>query len=103
MKLSQILEIADKVYPDGCIGTNYKVLEDAEGENDVVPVKRRIAGDTLALFIAIEIMETFEEDIPDAEQLRCALYTLGTARKEMQLVTDALLKELEKRRDPEEL
>lgn len=77
MKLDEIIQIADKAYPDGLVGCYFR--EPAEDH-----------GDTLAQFIAAEIQDTFNPKDSDCEQLEEAMRVLRKATNEIADVMDAL-------------
>jgi hypothetical protein len=82
MKLSKLIAIADKVYPDGMIGMAYK----AEPKEDV--------GDTLATFIVRELRDTYDEKASDKEQLQEAARVIRAAVTELDVVQEAFQKAL---------
>lgn len=95
MTLQQIVGIADAAYPDGkvreCLRTG------------------KACGDTLALFLARELKDTYAEEtwagagggmrpLTDAEQLGEAARAVGGAVRELEAVRAAFLREIEKNR-----
>ncbi|NUN49623.1 MAG: hypothetical protein HUU15_12420 [Candidatus Brocadiae bacterium] len=82
MRLSTLIRIASDSYPDGA------VLDAHE--------RGEAAGDTLALFIAREIAETFEPGQTTAEQLVRAIQVLEKAQAEIGAVLSGLRRRLEK-------
>lgn len=77
MNLDRLIGIISDVYPDGLVQLYH---EDPEGRH----------GDTLAKFIAIEVSETFDEDLPSAEQLDEAYRVLARARDDLDEVLSAI-------------
>lgn len=82
MKLRTLIRIASDSYPDGA------VLDAHE--------RGEAAGDTLALFIAREIAETFEAERPTADQLARAIEVMEKAHGEIGEVLSGLRRSLEK-------
>jgi len=76
MKLDKIIDIADKVYPDGMVGLYFQEEKDH--------------GDTLAQFIAIELKETYDKNAKTEDQLTEAVRVMDTAIRELTSVRDAL-------------
>jgi hypothetical protein len=92
MKLKDIIAIANKAYPDDMIQGYFKN-------------HRAKLGDGLAQFIAEELDSTYDEDVPDAEQLCTATRAVEKAASELNAVANALrakmyepLKKLEEER-----
>lgn len=81
MKLNELMQLASAGYPDG-LETFY---DDETGE----PLEYR-TGDTLARFVVVEISETFDADLSDAEQIAEAVRVMSQGRDELQGVVDAL-------------
>lgn len=75
MTLKEIINVADRVYPDGLVG-DYRRKPDEDH------------GDGLAKFIAIELKETYDEKATDTEQLVEALRAMKAASRELRAVTD---------------
>ncbi len=75
MTLDEIIQMANKAYPDGLVAKAHK------GED---------AGDTLALFIVRELADIYEPDASDAEQAAAANGAMGSAIDELQAVCSAL-------------
>lgn len=82
MKLRRLIRIASDSYPEGA------VLDAHE--------RGEAAGDTLALFIAREIAETFESEKSTAEQLGRAIEVMEKAHAEIGEVLSGLRRRLEK-------
>ena len=72
--LKDIIQIADRAYPDGLVGR-------ADRKEKV--------GDGLATFIASELKETFDSDASALDQVREALRALNVARREVEAVAEA--------------
>ena len=77
MKLTEIIEAADKAYPDGMVKLYF---ENPNGNH----------GDTLAKFIVLELKDTFDEEATDADQIWTAERTLSRAREELAKVQEAI-------------
>lgn len=82
MKPQTLIQIASDSYPDGA------VLDAHE--------RGEAAGDTLALFIAREIAETFETGKPTSEQLGRAIEVMEKAHGEIGEVLSGLRRRLER-------
>jgi hypothetical protein len=91
MKLNELIEIVSAAYPDGLIAVEYW---DFTRE---CPRRNRKGGNTLALFIALEIKDTYDPDASDEQQLETALRAVERARGDLDAVNAALTSELEKR------
>ncbi len=83
MTVKAILDLANAGYPDGFLATMY----DDEGKEATDADKQ---GDTLALFIVRELIETYDADAGDAEQLATARQTLERAAADLQGVIETL-------------
>ena len=92
MKLNELIEIVSAAYPDGLIAVEYWDFKRQ------CPRRNPKGGDTLALFIALEIKDTYDSDATDEQQLETALRAIERARGDLDSVSEALTKELEKRR-----
>jgi len=94
MKLSTIINIADKAYPDGLVGQAFKkgtALSKRHGSSAIdylsgVPG----VGDGLAEFIARELRDTYDPKAPSLEQLEEAARVMHNARRELVDVAEAL-------------
>jgi hypothetical protein len=91
MKLNELIEIVSAAYPDGLIAVEYW---DFKRE---CPRRNPKGGDTLALFIALEIKDTYDADATDEQQLDATLRAIERARGDLDAVSAALTTELEKR------
>ena len=83
MTLNQLICRAASVYPD-CYVLEYWDLEKSE------PRKNRMGGDTLALFIALELKDTYDADASDGEQIATAVKVMQTAADDIQAVAHSL-------------
>ena len=92
MKLNELIEIVSAAYPDGLIAVEYWDFKRQR------PRKNPKGGDTLALFIALEIKDTYDPDAMDEQQLETALRAIERARCDLDAVSGALTGELEKRK-----
>lgn len=81
MKLDDIINIANKAYPDDLVAQ-------ATEEEDV--------GDGLAQFINRELTETYDPDADTTEQLIEAVRCMTVAQKELITVVEALQEALDK-------
>lgn len=77
MKLSEIIAIADRAYPDGLVQAHF---ENPDGQH----------GDTLAEFIALELKDTYDADASSQDQLAEAVRAMRRARDELEGVLAAL-------------
>lgn len=77
MKLEELIDIANQAYPDDFVRQYY---DDPQGNH----------GDSLARFIAFEIIETFDEEGTDENQLAQAIHAIANGRDELDKVLDAL-------------
>jgi len=85
MKLSEIIAIADRAYPDGLVQAHF---EGPDGQH----------GDTLAEFIALELRDVYDADAGDEDQWSEATRVIRRARDELDSVLSALERESEERR-----
>jgi len=90
VKLNELINIASAAYPDGLIAVEYW---DFKRE---CPRRNPKGGDTLALFIALELKDTFDPDATDGQQLRAALRAIERAQGELAAVGGAFTVVLEK-------
>jgi hypothetical protein len=84
MRLKTLIKVASDSYPDGA------VLDAHE--------RGEAAGDTLALFIASEIADTFERRDSTAEQLARAIEVIEKAHDEIGAVLSGLRRRFERTR-----
>lgn len=82
MKLRTLIEAANTHYPDEFL-TQYFDL--ARGR-----LRRRSAGDGLARFVVVEIVETYESGASDAEQIDRAIRVVRRAEYELGSVVKGL-------------
>jgi hypothetical protein len=80
LKTKELLDIANKGYPDGFLATYY----DKNGKFC------ESTGDSLARFIVVELIETFDPKLTDEEQLDSAVRTLERAKQDIQDVINSL-------------
>ena len=83
MSIKEILDLANAGYPDGFLATMY----DDEGKETPDADKQ---GDTLALFIVRELIETCDADAGNEDQLATARQALDRAVADLQGVIEAL-------------
>ena len=96
MRLIELIEIIDKAYPDGCVKRCF------DSENNYSTESLSDVGDTLALFISREIVDTFEPLSDSHRQLTAAITSLTMAIDELSNVRSELrraVRNLEKRND----
>ena len=82
MTLYKLIKIASSVYPDGLIEQYW--------DKRTKRVVDTHAGDTLALFIAWELQDTYDKQETDAYQLQEACRVVRNARDELDKVFEAL-------------
>jgi len=83
LTLKEILDLANKGYPDGFLEGFY----DGNGK-----FKDPIPGDGLARFVVLEIGETFDPDDPKDVQLKAAIGVMEAAVRDLEGVIEALMK-----------
>ena len=83
MKLSEIIAIASRAYPDSAVQAYF---EDLEGQH----------GDTLAEFIVRELQDVYDADAGSQDQLSEAARVMQRARDELDNVLGALEGEIER-------
>jgi hypothetical protein len=76
LTLVQLLEAANRVYPDGQLSWYF---DEATGES----IRNPDGGDTLALFIVLELAETFDNDAERTVQLGEAIRVMERAASEL--------------------
>lgn len=81
MTCDDLIAMASRAYPD-----DFVELADQEGDG---------AGDTLALFVAREIRDTYDEGATGREQILTAVDALNRGATELQSVVEALTRALE--------
>jgi hypothetical protein len=86
MQLSELLKIAGDAYPDG------PDLSEYLKEDGTIDHKRlvRDAGDTLLVFIAIELAETFDKDASERDQLAEASRVMDQGVRDLESVWSVL-------------
>ena len=89
MTLVELLNIADKGYPDQFLSEIY------DNETGEVQFHADIQGDDLALFIVRELSETFVPTNASDVQLCAAIVALEKARDDLDSVAEALRKHLD--------
>jgi hypothetical protein len=82
MKLSKIIAIADKVYPEGLVGMAFKTKAFSS---------KKSVGDGLAEFIARELEDTYDPKASKEDQLEEAKRVMENAWKELNDVYNAFL------------
>lgn len=92
MKLNELIEIVSAAYPDGLIAVEYW---DFKRE---CPRRNPKGGDTLALFIALEIKDTYDPDASDEQQIAEVSRVIARAQGDLAAVDGAMTAELEKRK-----
>jgi len=98
MKLREIIAIADNAYPDGRIGEVYGYFLEAERALARHPWREasELVGDSLAVFIAIELVETYDACDCDFDQMAEAVRVMVRARQELENVELALAHQYER-------
>jgi len=84
MTLNELINRASAAYSDGLIATEYWDFKRGR------PRRNPKGGDTLALFIANEIADTYDPDASDAEQINTVSRVLFTASTDLEAVITAL-------------
>jgi hypothetical protein len=87
VSINELIAIVSKSYPDNCVQDVYR----NEYENADI-----LVGDTLAVFIARELHETFDPDASDRDQLETAQRKIETAMHELRGVVLGIADELAK-------
>lgn len=77
LTLLALLEAANRVYPDGQLSWYF-------GEQTGTPIRNADGGDTLALFIVLELAETFDEDAERNAQLGEGIRVVERAVSDLQ-------------------
>ncbi len=95
MTLNELIKIASAAYPDELIATEYWNFRRG------CPRRNPKGGDTLALFIANEIADTYDSDTSDEAQINTVLNALATARGDLDTVSEAFAKVLRKPHEQE--
>lgn len=85
MTLLELLNLANKGYPDGGVATYY---DEATGE--CLPEADLGMGDTLAEFIVIELSETFDLDAEEEAQIAEAIRVMQRAGDDITDVINSL-------------
>jgi hypothetical protein len=88
MKLNELIRIVSAAYPDGLLAVEYW---DFKRE---CPRRNLEGGDTLALFIALELKDTYDADASGKQQIETALRTIERAQVDLEQVIKALYNEL---------
>ena len=92
MTLNRLIAAAASAYPEGYV-LNYWDTEASE------PKDNPIGGDTLALFVAHELAETYDHDAPDEKKIETAARKIREAAQDLSAVADALAS-LQQRKKP---
>jgi hypothetical protein len=72
--LKELLDLANEAYDDGYLANYYT----KEGK-----LKKNGSGDTLAKFIVIELIETFDPDLYKKQQLYYAMQAIERAKEQL--------------------
>lgn len=91
MTLNELINIASGAYPDGLIAETYWDFKRQR------PRRNPKGGDTLALFIANEIADTYDPTALDEQQIEAVVKAIARARDDLDSVSAALNGEMEKR------
>jgi len=81
MKLVELLDLANRGYPDGFLAEYY---------DSVIGGPKRGSGDTLAEFIVKELTDTFDDEADDETQISVAVQMLTRAISDLALTVAAL-------------
>ena len=76
MTMEDLIKLADDAYDDGLV---QEYFEDRDGQH----------GDTLAKFIAMELEDTFDPDLPTEKQIAEAIRLMTSAIRQLQDVVSA--------------
>ncbi len=76
MRLHQLVEAAGKCYPEEFVTRHFDPVRER--------VRRLRAGDTLAGFIVAELLETYEPESADQEQVAEAIRVLEQAKTDLE-------------------
>ena len=95
MTPNELIKIASAAYPDELIATEYWNFRRE------CPRRNPKGGDTLALFIANEIADTYDPDASDEAQINTVLNALAAARGELDTVSEAFAQVLKKPHEQE--
>ena len=82
MKLAELLNAANQGYPDGYLAEYYDTKTGA--------LKKHGSGDTLAKFIVLELIDTFDSKASDDSQIDEVTRVLESARRDLLGVIEAL-------------
>ena len=82
MKLVELLNAANQGYPDGYLAEYYDTKTGA--------LKKLGSGDTLAKFIVLELIDTFDSKASDDSQIDEVTRVLESARRDLLGVIEAL-------------
>jgi hypothetical protein len=93
MTLKEIIEIANEAYPsdENCVQVAFDILQDT---GDTSGMTLDDVGDTLAVFIARELRDTFDPNADSEMQLDEALRVVVKARRQLEVIELSLLKHL---------
>ena len=82
MTLSDLIHIANEHYDDGWLAAHFDFNTNKAEEDS--------AGDTLALFVVRELVDTYDADASDEDQLREAIRVMESAARQLQVVASGL-------------
>ena len=85
MDVKEILDIANTGYPDSFLEKHY---------NDKGELLPNEWGDTLARFVVVEIIGTYDDNLTDEEQLEEAIRVISGGESDLNQVCEALREEL---------
>ena len=80
MELIELLEMANKGYPDNELAQRYLPIKDGNLKH----LDGQVAGDPLADFIVIELIETFDQYKSSNEQIYTAIMALEEAMEDIE-------------------
>jgi hypothetical protein len=86
MRLTELIKAASDRYPDGMVMQFFRLNYTPTGRRKFRRSRGpKTVGDTLAAFIVLELVETFEPDGSSREQIDNAVQKLAVARNEIGL------------------
>ncbi|HEX9987064.1 MAG TPA: hypothetical protein VGE45_01095 [Chloroflexia bacterium] len=85
MTIKELLDLANEGYPDHYLSSIY-----GKDGKIALPLNRLKLGDTLAYFVVSEIIDGYNPDATDAQQIDTAKHGLYVARDQLEATADAL-------------
>ena len=87
VNLVELLTAAQKHYPDQEVAEYWRRHLKTDHK---VKLKKQVRGDTLAKFIAIEIVETYSSELDRKEKVETAIHAMGKAILDLESVIKGL-------------